>query len=182
MRDEHRLTIINEIKYWKQSKLLPEHYCDFLLALYTEGEGVEELNKKIGTNRGFPKRYLERFQIILLFLLLPFSFVVIYFTELQVHLQLIIISLFLSYSIWVGYNFREESRFYLHFSFIVSLFLLLSFTLLLVQITAQEAMFTVIGILFNFLIWILLGLYYKFYYLIIAGVFGIGFTFIYYFI
>lgn len=30
--------IVNEIKHWRKNKLLPEQYCDFLLALYLQGE------------------------------------------------------------------------------------------------------------------------------------------------
>ncbi|GEM00497.1 hypothetical protein SAMN05421839_10136 [Halolactibacillus halophilus] len=39
MDQQRKATIIHEIKYWKDNHLLPEHYCDFLLALYTEGTG-----------------------------------------------------------------------------------------------------------------------------------------------
>jgi len=35
--------IISEIKYWKQNKLLPEHYCDFLITLYAQGEDQKEV-------------------------------------------------------------------------------------------------------------------------------------------
>ncbi|MED3661541.1 hypothetical protein NST62_07305 [Ureibacillus sp. FSL K6-8385] len=40
MDDPKKEIILNEILFWKRHKLLPEHYCDFLMALYTEGEGV----------------------------------------------------------------------------------------------------------------------------------------------
>ncbi len=39
MDQQRKATIIHEIKYWKDNHLLPPHYCDFLLALYTEGTG-----------------------------------------------------------------------------------------------------------------------------------------------
>lgn len=39
MDQQRKAAIIHEIKYWKDNHLLPEHYCDFLLALYTEGTG-----------------------------------------------------------------------------------------------------------------------------------------------
>jgi hypothetical protein len=42
MDQQRKATIIHEIKYWKDNHLLPEHYCDFLLALYTEGTGSVE--------------------------------------------------------------------------------------------------------------------------------------------
>ena len=45
--------IINEIIYWKKNRMLPEHYCDFLLALYTKGNGLQDQSK----NR-FKKKYL----------------------------------------------------------------------------------------------------------------------------
>lgn len=46
MDQQRKTTIINEIKYWQENRLLPEKYCDYLLALYTEGEadmiGIED--------------------------------------------------------------------------------------------------------------------------------------------
>lgn len=41
MKDEKKQTILNEILFWKENKLLPVQYCDFLMTLYTEGEEVE---------------------------------------------------------------------------------------------------------------------------------------------
>ena len=38
MSNQRKQIILNEITFWKQNKLLPEHYCDFLMTLYTEGE------------------------------------------------------------------------------------------------------------------------------------------------
>lgn len=38
MTNQRKRIILNEITFWKQNKLLPEHYCDFLMTLYTEGE------------------------------------------------------------------------------------------------------------------------------------------------
>src|SRR5690606_36010375 len=38
MSNQRKQIIVNEITFWKQNKLLPEHYCDFLMTLYTEGE------------------------------------------------------------------------------------------------------------------------------------------------
>lgn len=46
MDEERRTIIINEIKYWKKNQLLPEHYCNFLLMLYTEGEEIPEEEQK----------------------------------------------------------------------------------------------------------------------------------------
>ena len=43
--NKRKQIIISEIKYWKQNKLLPEHYCDFLITLYAQGEENERRNK-----------------------------------------------------------------------------------------------------------------------------------------
>lgn len=36
MKAERRTIIVREIEHWRQSKLLPDHYCDFLLNLYAD--------------------------------------------------------------------------------------------------------------------------------------------------
>lgn len=46
MDSEKRKVIVREIEHWRRSKLLPEHYCDFLLNLYMD-ETVER-EKKVG--------------------------------------------------------------------------------------------------------------------------------------
>ena len=73
MRDERTKTIVREIKYWKQYRLLPDEYCDFLLALYTQGETEKEQPNK---DVHHPLFYLW---MCLSLLLLPLSFLVIYF-------------------------------------------------------------------------------------------------------
>lgn len=44
MNDQRKKIIIAEINYWKQNKLLPEHYCDFLITLYSQGDHDEEIS------------------------------------------------------------------------------------------------------------------------------------------
>ena len=44
MNSQKKAVILNEISFWKKNKLLPEHYCDFLMTLYSEGQEVEENN------------------------------------------------------------------------------------------------------------------------------------------
>lgn len=41
MPNPRKQIILNEILFWKQNKLLPEHYCDFLMTLYSEGNDLE---------------------------------------------------------------------------------------------------------------------------------------------
>lgn len=46
MTKEKKQIIISEIQYWKENKLLPAQYCDFLIMLYAQGEEVEEHDEK----------------------------------------------------------------------------------------------------------------------------------------
>ena len=41
MTNPKKQIIVNEILFWKKNKMLPEHYCDFLMTLYTEGSGEQ---------------------------------------------------------------------------------------------------------------------------------------------
>ena len=43
MSNPKKQIIMNEITFWKQNKMLPEHYCDFLMTLYSEGNNDEEI-------------------------------------------------------------------------------------------------------------------------------------------
>lgn len=42
MSNPRKQIIMNEITFWKKNKMLPEHYCDFLMTLYTEGNHSDE--------------------------------------------------------------------------------------------------------------------------------------------
>lgn len=46
MSNPKKQIILNEIMFWKQNKMLPEHYCDFLMTLYSEGNQQEEIAGK----------------------------------------------------------------------------------------------------------------------------------------
>ena len=87
--DDHRRKIItNEIKYWKQNRMLPEHYCDFLLNLYTEGASEGDLPHE---KRPRSNKALVRLGLIGLLSLSVFLF---YFTELSLFLQIALIIFF----------------------------------------------------------------------------------------
>ncbi|OKO91257.1 hypothetical protein RA955_03190 [Geobacillus proteiniphilus] len=112
MNRQRRETIIQEIKYWKRSRLLPEHYCDYLLALYTEGGA---------RSRG--RRWRSPLAAGLC-LLLPAVALVIYFTELSFVLQTLLFALFLAVCLFFCWRWRNE-RELLHFPLIGSAWILL---------------------------------------------------------
>jgi hypothetical protein len=49
MEDEKRRLIVKEIDHWRRSRLLPEHYCDFLMNLYLE-DGKDRPKSLLGVS------------------------------------------------------------------------------------------------------------------------------------
>lgn len=79
MNETRKKIIIQEIKYWKHSKLLPEKYCDFLLTLYSGGEeNITSVKKKISL-------HIPLWIFTVIFFAILF---VNYFTEIPIGLQI----------------------------------------------------------------------------------------------
>jgi hypothetical protein len=73
---EKRDTIINEIEYWRQNRLLPEQYCDFLSNLYDDEAASKDSNPISLKNlqQGSIKVWLFGFGIISLIFLISIYF------------------------------------------------------------------------------------------------------------
>jgi hypothetical protein len=177
MPDNNRINIIiNEINYWKRNKLLPETYCDYLLALYTKGES-EDFTKSSSLQKAIPI-----LQLVLCTLLLPFSFLVIYFTRFEAILQLAILFLFLIYTIWCFKSLKKHKNHMSHVVLVIVLFIILLFSIHLGK-SLVNGSFVVYGtILMNFIFWFYLGYIKQLQYLKYASIIGLIFAIIYYFI
>ncbi|WP_106497123.1 hypothetical protein [Lentibacillus sp. Marseille-P4043] len=173
MEEERIATIIKEINYWKSHKLLPEMYCDYLLALYSNGEVVSEPSTAKEKSR-FKPSFLVQFVIQLL--LVPFSFLVIYFTEFHPILQLCILILFMGSSFWQYYYYKKEDKPLSHLSLVVFLLLLLLTTVFLSNLYVHHQGLTNALIIAQFFGWLLLGLKNQLKYINIASVVGIVLT------
>lgn len=183
MEEERIATIVNEIEYWKEHKLLPDQQCDFLLALYTKGEKNTKALSKNKQHIGSESKWILGMQVVLLLLLLPFSFLVLYFTEFHIYLQLGILTLFFSYATWAFLYFKQKSNIYFHLSIIISLFLLMFLTIRFSNLLFNQQSGAVnLIIIFNFVLWLLIGRYYKLQYLIITSILGLIFVIVYLFL
>ena len=80
MSNQKKQILVNEITFWKKNKLLPEHYCDFLMTLYTEGNpDTEEIKGNAGAAiKAKEQRKIRRRSII--FPLIAILLVVLLFT------------------------------------------------------------------------------------------------------
>lgn len=76
MNAQRKKIIMAEINYWKQNKLLPEHYCDFLLTLYTQGDHVQEISATDAV-LSKKKKKLKTRAILIQTLYILFAFVVL---------------------------------------------------------------------------------------------------------
>lgn len=82
MNQQRKRIIISEIKYWKQNRLLPAHYCDFLITLYAQGE--EDSQQKIKVSESIlvkEKKVLNRTILLLTLLAIVISGGMLVFTQ-----------------------------------------------------------------------------------------------------
>ncbi|MCM3619091.1 hypothetical protein M3936_15995 [Sutcliffiella horikoshii] len=162
MNIHRKQTIVQEIEYWKKNRMLPDQYCNYLLALYTEGEAVQG-------QRGQKKKMFHLFFSCLILSLIPITFLVIYFTEMPVHLQMVLVTFFILLS-FIGYfTFRKE-QFFIHIPVVISAFLILILSIKLLEATNFKLPTTFTVITFQALTWFILGYLKKWYYLNIAAI------------
>ncbi len=89
MEPVRKKIVTQEIKYWRDSNLLPAHYCDFLLNLYTEGETTRKRMLFHWQDGLKPVLLLAAVLICLLF-----TVIVIYFTDFSIGMQTVLVTIF----------------------------------------------------------------------------------------
>ncbi|MFA9558762.1 hypothetical protein ACERII_15750 [Evansella sp. AB-rgal1] len=167
--DNKKKMIIKEIEYWKQNRLLPEVYCNFLLSLYTQGEQQKQTKTKF--------QFLSLHTILNIMLvatLIALSFVGIYFTQFSLLMQITLSLIFFCVSLFFAIYFHRRGKYIAHIYVVATTFLSFLFVL---QIT--EKFFSnqskILGAAVALLcaVWIVIGLRWKYRYLTIGGIFGL---------
>ncbi|MFO1443434.1 hypothetical protein KDN24_09470 [Bacillus sp. Bva_UNVM-123] len=172
MNENKKNIIINEIIHWKNTRMLPEHYCDFLLALYTEGNQPNEIKEK---NRKVP--YWKNYYLFLL--LIPFTMFLIHFTELPINLQMAFSIIFVLAGIIFTYYFSKKGLF-LQIPLITSaLILLLTSVEFISRLYPGNLTILYSNLVFNCLVWLLTGWKLKLLSFTISGLLGIVLLVIY---
>ncbi|MBO0995220.1 hypothetical protein [Bacillus sp. SD088] len=129
MKDDRKTVLLHEINFWKEHKILPEHYCDYLIALYTQGDENQQPQKR--------KKHKKIFQweAILSLLLVTFILVmavITYITVISFGMQTLFLSVFVVALIFSWFYFRKKNLNPM-LVYITAAFLLLFYT---VQINA----------------------------------------------
>ncbi|MBY6267790.1 hypothetical protein [Parageobacillus thermoglucosidasius] len=171
MDERRREIIVREIEYWKRSRLLPEQYCDYLLTLYTEGEYKKRPSDIVRIRHWGMIRFLL---VALICLLLPASVLVIYFTELSFVLQMLLLCLFFSICTVAAWMWKGKGNI-IHIPLISGalIFLIASIEIGEYYFPKQKAVTAAI-VFMNCFVWIWIGKRFRFLYLLISGMIGIG--------
>lgn len=176
MAEDRIPIIIKEIQYWKQSKLLPDVHCDFLLALYTQGDGAT-IDKYVSNKKRLNLSIvLQTLLSIVLFIL---SFVIIYIIKISFGLQIGIILAFLAISFWNYILLKRKESSYSSIAIATFLIMMLMFTVFVSKTLDLSQWIVQVIITLNFIGWFILGKYNELKYLKIASILGLLFMIIY---
>ncbi|HLQ97878.1 MAG TPA: hypothetical protein VK135_04225 [Candidatus Dormibacteraeota bacterium] len=179
MSNQRIQIIIQEINYWKEHKILPDMYCDFLLALYTKGEsGTEASTKGKGDTTGL----FSILQLTIQFFILLSVVVVINMQHMSHSFQFIFLFLSFLGMLWLFKLLSKNRDIYFHLSLTI---LLVDFFLVTVFLGNQyihSEWGSSIIVIFNFICWLFIGYKYKLKYLQIITIFLLIFTTFYMFL
>ncbi|WP_313798246.1 hypothetical protein [Cytobacillus sp.] len=175
MNENRKNIIINEILSWKKARMLPEQYCDYLLALYTEGNQQKISKKGIGSGGFWKNHYL-------FILLLPLTLFLIHFTELSITLQMPVFILFVLMGVIFTIYFSKKGIL-LQIPMIVSaLILLLASVEFFSSMYPEKPVFLYFNLIINCLLWLLYGWKLKQPAFAISGILGLVLLIIYIFV
>lgn len=170
---QRKQIILNEITFWKQNKLLPDHYCDFLTALYAQGELDEETDDSEAV-LAKKKKSLPFLHILIGFVtvsLIVSLFLITSFAIIPLVVAGVVICLFL----YITFKLSKKSILKPLLLVCIALLLLaVSFKVWDVYFFDQPAI--LIGLIIgNCLIWLFSGLFMRQIYFSISGILGIIF-------
>lgn len=173
MNEQRKQIIISEIKHWKQSQLLPSHYCDFLITLYAQGDEEAEDVKVSKSVLIQEKKSMSRKIIALLLLVVMSSaslFVFVAFPAVTFGLSAAILVFLLFFAM----RKAVTKSALLPFTYICSAFLLLamSFKIWLTYFEAYPMLLMALLIL-NCSLWLFVGRLLRQLYFTISGAAGI---------
>lgn len=164
MDEQRKQIILKEIQFWKENRMLPEQYCNYLLSIYSEGDSKHNSKKM-----GYPN--LWTLLGILPFLIIPIVTYLLYFTELSLNLQILIYSTVFIFLIILAIFFTYKKLIWRHFTYIVLAIVFLEFLIEGIGAFLKLTPF-ILGLIIisNCIAWISIGLLKKLNYFIYSGV------------
>src|SRR5699024_10134830 len=120
-------------------------------------------------------------QLILLLFMIPFSLLIIYVLPYIFIVKILILMTLIGYAGWTLRFFKYRDMMYVHISLMVLFLLFLLSSVYITQYFELEHWVTTGIILFNVLVWLIIGIKSRIKYLVATSLFGIFMTIIYYF-
>ncbi|MGM9922868.1 MAG: hypothetical protein ACI35R_01300 [Bacillus sp. (in: firmicutes)] len=164
MDEKRKKIILNEIHYWKETRILPEQYCNYLLALYSEGSEQERTPAAVKRKPIFSYLYIV--------LMIASALIVNYFTENNLSLQIPLYLFFIGVLVAIMIFNISKQR-----SLLIPL-LAIAFLVVLLIVDVWRYFFpnqalVLYGALFlNCVVWMVIGKMLKLQYFLTAAVFG----------
>lgn len=172
---QRKQIIMNEISFWKKNKLLPEHYCDFLLALYAQGENngdeqTENSSKAVLAKKQKTKVILYTIVGLLTAILLASLFV----ATTAIFIPIILVAIAILSFLYIAIKLVKNKSVMTPLLFVFSALLLLALSFKVWDIYFGDNPLLLIGLIFgNCLLWLFSGLLMKLVYFSISGILGI---------
>ena len=177
MAVDKKQIIISEIRYWKNNKLLPEHYCDFLITLYAQGEDPDEVAEKESSTLQVERRKIRTKQ--LLFLLISLLLAVAVSVAMFVLTEYPTATLIAASVLAVVFLALVSGKTFIKKGFAPFLYISMAFLLLMMSLKIWTAFFNgdttlLIGLLvLNCGLWLFTGRLLKLLYFTISGSLGL---------
>lgn len=176
MSDQRTEIIIKEINYWKKHNLLPAVQCDFLLALYTHGEGVEVAEEEPQKCKKDGVKLKILAQLFLLLIALLSSMIIIYAIELEFYMKLILLIILLSLSLFLYVLQKKNGDQISRLTISIMLILLLVMSLFVTKYITTNHWIINSVVIINFVMWFFVGRKLKLTYLMIMSVLAAFFS------
>jgi len=110
MDQERRKVIVKEIDYWQRSKLLPDHYCDFLLNLYLDQEAERPRQGWGGRAASAVSQSSGKSWFLVIASTSLICLIVLYFNVFHPLLQTALALSFVLAFLWSGLRYRSRSE------------------------------------------------------------------------
>ncbi|MFC4411094.1 hypothetical protein ACFOZY_11760 [Chungangia koreensis] len=179
MKDQRKSIIVNEIHFWKKNQMLPEHYCDFLLALYEQEEQSHKPQKTKKSILSKESSIAVLWQMVLVITTIVVLLFVFYSTNLWVPIILSLLMLFIL--IGATYYFTKKTIKAPVLYVLLALILLgLSMKIWLLYFNDQPIVLIVVMFI-HCVLWIIAGRVLKQVYFVISGIAGVLITLYYLF-
>ncbi|WJY28490.1 MULTISPECIES: hypothetical protein [Sporosarcina] len=174
MNPQRKRIIISEIQYWKKNRLLPEHYCDFLITLYAQGESEGQEEMKAETSVLEKERSPVSGRLILLLLAAGGLGAVLFFVKSHPLAAIAATCLFTAMLLVRLMTSKAVRNSLLPFTYIIAAFLILGLSLKVWFSYFEGETMLLLGLLMlNSILWLFAGRLLKLMYFTISGSAGL---------